>query len=113
MKIYLFFILIFINAAICNSLAQTPYAGTDPGEAILKTSIGNHLIMENNAFRINFSGKGKKITIDSFEDKNTNERINLNDVPIFELILPDDRVITSNNFTLVNPPAISNISVDK
>jgi hypothetical protein len=103
---------VFFIATICNLTAQIPYPGKDPGDAVLNQLEKGHLILENEALKIKFISNGQTISINRFEDKNTNEKIDLENVPVFELWLLDNNQINSNNFTLIKPPAFSNVDGD-
>ena len=55
---------------------------------------------------------GKRITIKSFEDKQTQEKIFLNNAALFELILSDNNIVSSDEFALISPPVISNHTIE-
>ena len=56
-----------------------------------------------------FLNDGKKIDITDFEDKKTHEQLKSGTTALFELILQDSSVITSNDFRLSDPPLASDI----
>jgi hypothetical protein len=111
-KLKLLFSLMIVLSLINGLSAQITYPGKNPGQAMIKTIPGNQVVLENNALKIVFVNDGKKINISDFEDNNTHEQLKLGDVPLFELILQDSNVITSNDFRFVNSPVVSNISGD-
>lgn len=95
-----------------NSKAQISYPGNDPGKASLKTLRGIQLIMENSIIKLVLVKDGKRITVKSFEDKQTQEKLFLNNAALFELILTDNNIVSSDEFTLINPPVISNTAAE-
>jgi len=112
MKKLCLFLLMCLIVTINNSTAQIPYPGDNPGQAIVNTLHANQLILENNVVKIKFANNRGKITIESFENKKPLEQIKIGNAALFELALPDSRVISSNDFTLVNSPFASNIVAD-
>jgi hypothetical protein len=105
------FLMALISSVNCLS-AQIPYPGEDPGPAMVKTLHGNQLILENNAIRMEFVNDGKKISILTFEDKKTHDQVKTGSVPLFEMVLQDSSIITSNDFKLVNLPVASDLLRD-
>ena len=99
--------LLALMSAINYLTAQIPYPGEDPGQAIIQILHGKRVILENNVIRMEFANDGKKITIRGFEDKKSHDQIRIDDLPLFEFILQDSSVITSNDFKLVSSPVIS------
>jgi hypothetical protein len=105
--------LILLLAAISYfacATSQVLYPGDVPSKATVKTLPGNHVILENKVIKLEFGCDGKKITINGFEDKKTHEKLKIVDLPLFELKLQDSSVLTSNDFTIVKSPLISNIT---
>ena len=100
----LLFFLLVSAVGIKGLSAQISYPGDDPGKAISRTLPGNNVILENNLIRMEFVNDGKKITINGFDDKETQEKLKLGNAALFELMLQDSSVITSNDFTLVKSP---------
>lgn len=94
-------LLVFISTVNCLN-AQISYPGIDPGQASVKTLQGRNVMLENNLLRMEFSNDGEKINIQGFEDKVTHERLKTEGFPLFELILRDSSVITSDDFILIN-----------
>ena len=92
--------------------AQFPYPGENPGEAQIRISAGNLVILENQVVRMQFSKSGNKIRIIGFEDKKTGDRIVKDPLQLFELKMHDGMIITSDDFTLVKPPVTSIIKGD-
>jgi hypothetical protein len=91
------------------SEVQISYPGDDPGEANFKKLSNNSVVLENNVIKMKFFNDGKGITIEGFEDKKAHERLKMGNAALFELTFADNSVITSNEFTLLNPPVTSNI----
>jgi hypothetical protein len=112
MKLKLMLSLLIIVSVINYLTAQIPYPGDNPGQAMIKTLHGNQVVFENNVIKMVFASHDKRINIRNFEDKKTHEQLELGDVPLFELILQDSSIVTSNDFRFVNTPVISNISED-
>jgi hypothetical protein len=106
--IFLLLLLIVVN----HLTAQIKYPGGDPGLAVIKASGGNHVVLENSTIRMEFTNDGKKINILSFEDKITHERLKTESLPIFELILQDSSILTSNDFQPVNSPEIADLKAN-
>lgn len=109
-KILSLILICIIN--ISDLAAQILYPGDTPGRAIAKTLSDNKCILENNVVKILFSNIKGKIIIENFENKKPLEQIKLGNAALFEIVLPDGRVISSNDFTLVNSPVASNIIAD-
>lgn len=112
MKKNIIFIVLFSIIINYNSIAQISYPGSEPGQAMSKSLQGNQFIIGNNTVQIKFKNDGNKLTIKSFEDRITKEQIVLNNVALFELILSDNKVISSNDLMIVSPPVISDIIGD-
>ncbi len=108
---FMFSLLVVITAGNCL-IAQIPYPGAYPGQAMIKTLAGGRVVLENNLIRMEFSNDGKKINIRAFDDKETREKLINGNAEIFELMLQDSSVITSNDFQLVNTPVVLNIQGD-
>jgi hypothetical protein len=104
------FTIIFLCAigTIRLSQSQIVYPGDSPGEARLTALQGNQAILENNVILLSFEQEGGNMSMVRFEDKVTHEQIKLTDIPLFELILQDNSVITSNECLLSKGPDISN-----
>ena len=94
------------------SAAQVFYPGDYPGKAMLKTLTTNQTSLENNVIRLLFANDNGRISIKSFEDKKTHEKLNLINAPLFELTLQNKSVISSNEFILESSPAESGITAD-
>lgn len=109
MKKELLFFLTCVIITIEISTAQIPYPGGSPGAAKYKTLPDNSIILENNVIKMKFVNDGKGITIEEFEDKETHEQLKTGNATLFELTLGDNSIVTSNEFTLLNPPSIVNI----
>jgi len=103
-------ITLFILALIMNCLtAQVLYPGKEPGKAIIKKTPGNLIILENNVIRMELGNDGGKIFIAGFRNKETNENFPTGRIPLFEIVLNDSSVISSENFSLVFSGPVENI----
>jgi hypothetical protein len=107
MKIKLMFSLLILVSLFNNIISQIPYPGDDPGQARLQTLQGNKVILENKVVSMGFFNNGEKITLQSFEDKKTHEQLKPGNSALFELVMLDSSLITSNDFRLVNSPVAS------
>jgi hypothetical protein len=95
----------------CNNLAaQIPYPDEDPGKAQIKTISSGRVILENKVVRMEILQDGTKIKIAGFEDKKTGIRIQTDPLPLFELMLPDSSILTSDDFKPVNSPVSADIT---
>ena len=112
MKRNLLFSLIVALGTVNYLTAQISYPGVDPGKALIKVVRGNQVILENNVIRIVFGNDRKKIYINEFEDIKTHERLKLESIPLFEVVLQDSSVISSNDFRFINTPVTLDISED-
>ncbi|MCX6262733.1 MAG: hypothetical protein NTY95_18175, partial [Bacteroidia bacterium] len=57
-----------------------------------------------------FVNDGVKIKIAGFEDKKSGNKVQSNPIPLFELMLQDSSLMTSDDFMLVNSPVSENIT---
>jgi|WetSurMetagenome_2_1015567.scaffolds.fasta_scaffold03853_3 hypothetical protein len=107
MKLKLLVALGICMSAYYQMSAQIPYPGKDPGQAKIKILDANHVILENNVVRMEFIKDGNRINIGEFEDIISNDRFSTPGLPLFELLLQDSSIVSSNDFTLVNSPVAS------
>jgi hypothetical protein len=107
----LFLFVIWLLAGFNCSIAQVGYPGNKPGLASIKKT-SNNMIFENDALAMSFATNGDKLSIAGFDDKKTNEHLAIGKNPLFSLSV-SDKTITSNDFTLVSPAAISDITGDE
>jgi hypothetical protein len=112
MKKVLLLILVIITSTNTRLTAQISYPGNNPGPALVKKQGADLIILENHSIRLAFCNNENKITIKSFEDKETNESMKFNDAALFELTVNNSTVLTSNDFNLVGLPSISILHVD-
>lgn len=103
----LVFILTFFSVQ-GQLVAQIPYPGDDPGKARISISSSGQVILENGAVRMEYVQEEKKIRISGFEDKKTGNRLKTGPLPLFELILQDSSILTSDDFTLESSPVSVN-----
>ena len=109
-----FLVLLLVVIITCNYLAsQIPYPGAEPGQAVIRILPGGSVAIENNLIRMELADDGRKMNIRGFVDKEAQERLLAGNLAIFELILKDSSIITSDEFRLVNSPVISTISGDQ
>lgn len=108
----LLFLFLFTVSALTQATAQVFYVGDYPGKAILNHLSGSQASLENNVIRMVFKNENGKIFIKSFENKKTNDHLNFVKMPLFELTLGDNKVITSNQFSLESSPVISDSKPD-
>jgi hypothetical protein len=94
------------------STAQISYPDSSPGAAESMTLSDKSVVLENSVIRMKFVKDGKSITIEAFEDKKTKEQIKTGNAALFEITLFDNRVISSNEFRLLNLPTVSNIDAN-
>jgi hypothetical protein len=105
-------ILLTYLIAINFASAQIPYPGDAPGTAKIKILPDNSIILENNAIRMKFVKDGNLFTVGGFEDKSIGRQLPTGKTVLFELTLGDNNVISSREFTLLNPPSTSTIKPD-
>jgi len=105
-------IVIVTVGAVCNSFSQIAYPGNSPGIALSKIQNESNLILENDLLKASFLSLKGKISLQSFEDKVTREKLNFNETFLFEVFLPDIGNITSNDFKLMHFPVIEDIKSD-
>ena len=92
--------------------AQVVYLECDPGRANINVQSGR-VIIENNVLRMQLINDGKKISITGFEDKITHDKAIEEPVPLFELTMADNSIITSDDFILKGKPVISDYNADQ
>lgn len=92
--------------------AQFPYPGENPGDAQISNPDSKSIIFENQLLRMQFSYNNGKIRITGFEDKETGNRLINNPFPLFELKLQDGRVLSSDDFRILNTPVTANVNGD-
>jgi hypothetical protein len=106
---------LLLLSLVCLSIfnitsAQIAYPGEAPGQATIKIQKTRQIILENNVVRMEFVFDGKKINIKRFDDKKAGDRLTVDSLPLFELLLPDNTVLSSNEFSLVNVPLVSDFT---
>jgi hypothetical protein len=89
---------------------QIKYTGNDPGPAVIEKTGRNEIIISNNVLELKLSTNGKKLNISGSVDKESNDRLSLPGLPVFELILDDKSVINSDSFILSGTPSIESVS---
>jgi hypothetical protein len=98
------FILSIICSFCCFTLIkpQAIYPGDQPGQAVIYKASDNQVILENNILKFTLINNVERIGLNSFEDKITHEQLNFKAFPIFELVLRDGNILSSNDFTILN-----------
>jgi hypothetical protein len=104
-------VIVALLSASAFSSAQIPYPGKSPGMANIKSD-ENHIVLENDVLRMELRHDGKSITMLEFQDKESGERLRTGHAPLFEVIMRGNRVVTSDDFTIPKPPAVSEIKGD-
>jgi len=110
MKRIFFLCIVLMSVMIFKTHGQIAYPGNNPGQASLKSK-GRQLVLENNALRAIFLSEGKRFILRSFMDKETEEEFMINN-SLFELMLPDNSIISSDEFVLLREPIIMDLSAD-
>jgi hypothetical protein len=106
------FLVFIILISRCNALnAQIAYPGNAPGPALVRQT-ANLTTLENNVVRMVFESDSKGIHIREFKDKQSDELLKINDIPLFEIELPGNRVLSSNDFAPTGIPAVLEIEGD-
>ncbi len=105
-----FLLIVWLIAGLNYSVAQTEYVGNKPGAASIK-QISKTIILENRVLAMSFSTDDNRLTITGFNDKQSHERLALPKSPVFSFLV-GDKIITSNDFTLVGQTVISDITGD-
>ncbi len=108
MKNEIFFFIFALLVLYGQVSGQIPYPDKDPGQARISVSSSGQVILENEAVKMEFIQDGKKIRISGFEDKKTGYRLKTFPLSLFELILQDSSLLTSEDFILVNSPVSVN-----
>ena len=109
MKMKLLFSLVIIISFFSQLRAQIPYPGEAPGKAMIKKLNDSHIVLENNVIRMELVNDGKNINLQGLNDKRTHEELKPSSSVLFELILQDSTVITSDDFRTVNSPVVSDL----
>jgi hypothetical protein len=108
-----YFVIVFIGASLfaCRYMAaQIPYPAEDPGQARVKILSSGQAVLENEAVRMEFLNEGTKIKISGFEDKRSGNSIPAISLPLFEIMLQDSSLLTSDDFMLSNLPVSEDIA---
>jgi hypothetical protein len=92
--------------------ARIAYPGEQPGKASVTAINRNHVVVENNVIRMLITFNGKRVHINEFEDKVSHDIFKTGSMPLFEIILQDGKVISSNDFILIKQPTINDIPGD-
>lgn len=109
---HILYILLCITVNSAVTTAQVSYAGIKPGSANA-TKKGAEYILKNKVLQLNLQTTGGKITAESFEDKQGHQQMSLHQSPLFELTLAGGRMVSSNDFVLLQPPVSENIAAEK
>ncbi|WP_214071785.1 hypothetical protein [Mucilaginibacter sp. dw_454] len=98
--------LAYLFLGLQYSNAQVVYPGIAPGKPIVKKQ-SNTVLLQNDVLSLSLKSAADKLTLSSFQDKQSHERVLL-DAPVFELLLANGTVVNSNDFTLNGSPILSN-----
>jgi len=107
MRFFILFQFLMIFGTLEFLIAQIPFPGTNPGHAKVKTLRGGRAVLENELLSMEFTNDLEKIKILRFRDKKTNSEIRTAEMPLFEIILRDNTVISSDEFSLTGLPITS------
>lgn len=110
MKRILAFVIMTLLIMQSPLTAQIPYPDTDPGIAQIKVVSADRFILENQVLSMNFFQDEEKLQITGFEDKKSGNKIQTKPLPLFEFMLKDSSLLTSDDFRLVNPPVSEDIA---
>jgi hypothetical protein len=86
-------------------VGQAVYPGHRIESPVLKLS-QNHILVQNDVLSAIWTIKDKTIKAQSFQNKETGQKIEWNNAPWFSIQLHDGKVLTSNNFQVLNAPKI-------
>jgi hypothetical protein len=84
---------------------QPVYPGQPIGDAIIRLS-RNNLLVENHVLCAQWTIQDQTIRVRSFENKETGQQIDWNNMPWFSIHLQDQETLTSNDFRLLDTPKI-------
>ena len=110
-RTFCFCLLIGLIAGSKQAVAWVGYPGNNPGLATIKKT-GNTTVLEDNALALSFSTTNGKLNIAGFNDKQNHEHLAIVKSFLFSLSI-GNKVITSDEFTLVEGPTISDVTGDK
>lgn len=112
MRLKLLFCLLLSVLNTIKMPALIVYPGKFPGNASISAVNRNHIVMENNVIRMLIASNGKTIHITEFEDKINHDVFKTRSIPLFEIVLRDGRVISSDDFILTKKPSITDAPAD-
>ncbi len=98
-KIWSLLTLLYLFTA--NAFAQPAYPGVQPNQATFSISKGVYTLA-NNTVSYRFKLVDQKLVPLSFEDVAAHDQLNLANSPLFELELPGNKLLSSNDFLVVN-----------
>ncbi|MGI4021703.1 MAG: hypothetical protein ACRYFA_09375 [Janthinobacterium lividum] len=98
-KIWVLLISIFTFNLAGN--AQIIYPGVKPNQATVNISKDKIYALTNNTISYQFKLLNQKLVPLSFEDVAAHDQLNLANLPIFELELPGNKILSSSNFLVV------------
>lgn len=82
---------------------QSVYPGSKVGYPVIRL-IRSHILVQNNVLKAQWLIKNKKIQAQSFQNKETGQKIGWNDTPWFSIELHNGKVLTSNDFRILSEP---------
>ncbi len=105
---FLFLICFIASLDLCK--AQIDYPGKKPGAAAI-TKTGETITLQDNALSISFITTNKSLNVSAYSDKQSGEHLNITREPLFSLAI-GGKEITSDEFTLLGAPQLSDLSGD-
>ena len=87
---------------------QPIYPGTPIGNPVIQLS-QNHILVQNNVLSAQWILKNKTLKVQSFQNKETGQKIEWNNTPWFSIQLHNGKVFTSDDFKILSEPQIKKI----
>ena len=94
---------------IKNSFAQIPYPGITPGKATITAAPDSSILIGNNVLMMEFRNFENHTSINRFENRETQNQLDLNHQTLFKLIFANGSILTSDDFSIQNKPEVLNI----
>ena len=102
MKKNLFIITLFLLYAGVV-FGQSVYPGSKVGYPVIHL-IRSHILVQNNVLKAQWLIKDKTIKAQSFQNKQTGQKIEWNNTPWFSIELHNGKILTSNDFRILSEP---------
>jgi hypothetical protein len=81
---------------------QVLYPGVQPGSSTIKENSNNQIVIDNTILSLEIALKNEKAAITRFTDKISKLNLTLADAPVFELILDNGILLSSDDFSLIH-----------